>query len=145
MRVRIHAAGVNRPDAMQRAGQYPPPPGVTMSWGWSFPVLFWKRGRCNPDLVRATASWRFVAGGAYSEAIVQADVCIPVPAGLSMVEAAGIPETYFTVWSNLFQRAGLQPGETVLLHGGTSGIGVTATLLAKAIRCAHDHHMRVRW
>ncbi|WP_247873699.1 MULTISPECIES: NAD(P)H-quinone oxidoreductase [unclassified Brucella] len=134
MRVRVHAAGVNRPDAMQRAGQYPPPPSVTDVLGLELSGVVLEIAE---DITRFGPGDRImalVAGGAYSEeAIVQADVCIPVPAGLSMVEAAGIPETYFTVWSNLFQRAGLQPGETVLLHGGTSGIGVTATLLAKAI------------
>lgn len=134
MRVRVHAAGVNRPDAMQREGNYAPPAGVTDVLGLelSGEVL-----ETAPDVTRFRPGDRvmaLVAGGAYAEeAVVQADVCIAVPAGLAMIEAAGIPETYFTVWSNLFLRAGLKPGETVLLHGGTSGIGVTATLLAKAI------------
>ena len=134
MRVRVHAAGVNRPDAMQREGNYAPPAGVTDVLGLelSGEVL-----ETAPDVTRFRPGDRvmaLVAGGAYAEeAVVQADVCIPVPAGLSMIEAAGIPETYFTVWSNLFLRAGLKAGETVLLHGGTSGIGVTATLLAKAV------------
>ncbi len=134
MRVQVHAAGVNRPDAMQRAGNYPPPPGVTDVLGLELSGVVLETAN---DVTRFRVGDRImalVAGGAYAEeAVVQADVCIPVPAGLSMIEAAGIPETYFTVWSNLFQRARLQPGETVLLHGGTSGIGVTATLLAKAI------------
>ena len=134
MRVRVHAAGVNRPDAMQRAGNYPPPPGVTDVLGLE---LAGEVVETAPDVTRFRPGDRvmaLVAGGAYAEeAVVQADVCIPVPAGLSMIEAAGIPETYFTVWSNLFQRANLKAGETVLLHGGTSGIGVTATLLARAI------------
>ena len=134
MRVRVHAAGVNRPDAMQRAGNYAPPPGVTDVLGLE---LSGEVIETAPDVTRFRPGDRvmaLVAGGAYAEeAVVQADVCIPVPAGLSMIEAAGIPETYFTVWSNLFLRAGLKAGETVLLHGGTSGIGVTATLLAKAV------------
>lgn len=134
MRVRVHAAGVNRPDAMQRAGNYAPPPGVTDVLGLE---LAGEVIETAPDVTRFQPGDRvmaLVAGGAYAEeAVVQADVCIPVPAGLSMIEAAGIPETYFTVWSNLFLRAGLKAGETVLLHGGTSGIGVTATLLAKAV------------
>lgn len=134
MRVRVHAAGVNRPDAMQRAGNYPPPPGVTDVLGLE---LAGEVVETAPDVNRFQPGDRvmaLVAGGAYAEeAVVQADVCIPVPAGLSMIEAAGIPETYFTVWSNLFQRANLKAGETVLLHGGTSGIGVTATLLTRAI------------
>ena len=134
MRVRVHAAGVNRPDAMQRAGNYAPPPGVTDVLGLE---LSGEVIETAPDVTRFQPGDRvmaLVAGGAYAEeAVVQADVCIPVPAALSMIEAAGIPETYFTVWSNLFLRAGLKAGETVLLHGGTSGIGVTATLLAKAV------------
>lgn len=134
MRVRVHAAGVNRPDAMQREGNYAPPAGVTDVLGLE---LAGEVVAVAPDVSRFAIGDRvmaLVAGGAYAEeAVVQADVCIPVPAGLSMIEAAGIPETYFTVWSNLFLRAGLKAGETVLLHGGTSGIGVTATLLARAI------------
>lgn len=134
MRVRVHAAGINRPDAMQREGNYNPPPGVTDVMGLE---LAGEVIECAPDVTRFAPGDRvmaLVAGGAYAEeAVVQADVCIPVPDGISMIEAGAIPETYFTVWSNLFQRAGLQPGETVLLHGGTSGIGVTATLLARAI------------
>ena len=134
MRVRVHAAGVNRPDAMQRAGNYAPPPGVTDVLGLE---LSGEVIETAPDVTRFQPGDRvmaLVAGGAYAEeAVVQADVCIAVPAGLAMIEAAGIPETYFTVWSNLFLRAGLKAGETVLLHGGTSGIGVTATLLAKAV------------
>lgn len=134
MRVRVHAVGVNRPDAMQRSGNYPPPPGVTDVLGLE---LAGEVVETAPDVTRFQPGDRvmaLVAGGAYAEeAVVQADVCIPVPAGLSMIEAAGIPETYFTVWSNLFQRANLKAGETVLLHGGTSGIGVTATLLVRAI------------
>lgn len=134
MRVRVHGAGVNRPDAMQREGNYPPPPGASDVLGLelSGEVL-----ECGPGVTRFAPGDRvmaLVAGGAYAaEAIVQADVALPVPEGLSMTEAAGIPETYFTVWSNLFIRAGLKPGETALIHGGTSGIGVTATLLARAI------------
>jgi NADPH:quinone reductase len=134
MRVRVHAAGVNRPDAMQREGNYAPPPGVTGVLGLE---LAGEVVEIAADVTRYRPGDRvmaLVAGGAYAEeAIVQADACIPVPQGLSMIEAAGIPETYFTVWSNLFLRAGLKAGETVLLHGGTSGIGVTATLLARAI------------
>ena len=134
MRVRVHAAGVNRPDAMQRAGNYPPPAGITDVLGLE---LAGEVIEVAPDVTRFAVGDRImalVAGGAYAqEAIVQADVCLPVPDGLTMIEAAGIPETYFTVWSNLFQRAGLKSGETVLIHGGTSGIGVTATLLARAI------------
>lgn len=134
MRIRVHAAGVNRPDAMQREGNYPPPAGVTDVLGLEVAGEVIAIG---PEVRRFALGDRVMAlvpGGAYAEeAIVHSEVCIAIPDGLSMIEAAGIPETYFTVWSNLFIRAGLKPGETVLLHGGTSGIGVTATLLAKAI------------
>lgn len=134
MRVRVHTAGINRPDAMQREGNYAPPAGVTDVLGLE---LAGEVVEIAADVTRYAVGDRvmaLVAGGAYAEeAIVQADACIPVPAGISMLEAGGIPETYFTVWSNVFIRAGLKKGETILIHGGTSGIGVTATLLAKAI------------
>lgn len=134
MRVRVHAAGVNRPDAMQREGQYAPPPGITDVLGLELAGEVLEIAPDVSGFVPGDKIMALVAGGAYAEeAIVQADVAILVPEGLSMTEAAGIPETYFTVWSNLFQRAALKSGETVLIHGGTSGIGVTATLLARAM------------
>ncbi|WP_404421531.1 NAD(P)H-quinone oxidoreductase [Thalassospira australica] len=131
--VRIHAAGVNRPDLMQVAGMYPPPPGASEIPGLELSgeivatapdVTAWKTG----DRVCA-----LVTGGGYAQyASVPAAQCLPVPAGLSMTEAASLPETFFTVWHNVFDKAGLKSGETFLVHGGTSGIGTTAIQLARA-------------
>ena len=128
--VRVVAAGVNRPDVMQREGKYPMPPGAP-----SIPGL-----EISGEVVLGSGRWQagdlvcaLVAGGGYAEYVaVPAGQCLPIPAGVSMVDAAGLPETYFTVWSNLFARGQAAAGETVLVHGGTSGIGVTAILLAKA-------------
>jgi NADPH:quinone reductase len=131
--IRVAAAGVNRPDVMQRQGHYPPPPGASLIPGLEVAgeiaalgseVRGWRVG----DLVCA-----LLAGGGYAQfAAVPAVQCLPVPAGLTLEQAAVLPETFFTVWLNLFRRAGLQPGETVLIHGGSSGIGTTAILLASA-------------
>jgi NADPH:quinone reductase len=130
--VKVAAAGVNRPDVMQRKGLYPPPPGAPDIPGLEIAgtvaavgpgVQRWKEG----DAVTA-----LVAGGGYAEyCLAHESHALPVPRGLSMAEAAAIPETFFTVWSNVFDRAGLQSGETILIHGGTSGIGTTAIQLAK--------------
>lgn len=137
MRLRVHAAGVNRPDVMQRQGNYPPPPGAGDVLGLELAGVVEAVG---PGVTRFAPGARvmaLVAAGAYAErAIVQADVAIAIPEGMSMVEAGAVPETYFTVWSNVFERAGLRPGETILIHGGTSGIGSTAARLARA-RGAH--------
>jgi putative PIG3 family NAD(P)H quinone oxidoreductase len=128
--VRVMAAGVNRPDIMQRLGKYPPPPGASDIPGLEIAGIV-ERGHgrfAAGDLVSA-----LVAGGGYAEyAAVPAQQCLPIPPGLSVAEAAAVPETYFTVWTNLFQRAALKPGERVLVHGGTSGIGSTAIQLARA-------------
>jgi NADPH2:quinone reductase len=128
--VRVNAAGVNRPDVLQRLGVYPMPPGTPSILGLEIAgeVVIgggrWQAG----DQVCA-----LVAGGGYAQYCVAPAVqCLPVPAGVSLTDAAGLPETYFTVWSNLFERGRAAAGETVLIHGGTSGIGVTAVLLAKA-------------
>jgi len=135
--VRVHAAGVNRPDLMQRQGKYPPPPGASDIPGLELsgtvvdvgPVLEGEASRWAPgDLVCA-----LVAGGGYAEsAVVPAPQCLPIPAGMDPIAAAAIPETYFTVWTNVFQRGQLRTGETLLVHGGTSGIGTTAIQLARA-------------
>ena len=131
--VEVHAAGVNRPDVMQREGNYDPPPGVTDVLGLEIAGTVREAG---PEAKRFSAGDRIMAlvpGGAYAEwAVVHEDNALPLPEGVSMIEAAGIPETYFTVWSNLFERAGLTKGETALIHGGTSGIGTTAVKLARA-------------
>lgn len=131
--VKVAAAGVNRPDVMQRKGQYPPPPGAPDIPGLEIAgevaavgnqVKRWKVG----DKVTA-----LVAGGGYAEYCVAEDsIALPVPAGFSMTQAAAIPETFMTVWHNVFQRGGLKAGETLLVHGGSSGIGTTAIMLAKA-------------
>ena len=130
--VRVIAAGVNRPDLMQRMGKYPPPPGVT-----DIPGL-----EISGTVVAIDGETTFregqtvcalVAGGAYAEyCAVPFQQCLPVPDGVDAVHAAAIPETYFTVWTNLFDRGRLRHGETVLVHGGTSGIGTTAIQLARA-------------
>jgi NADPH2:quinone reductase len=131
--VKIAAAGVNRPDVMQRKGQYPPPAGAT-----DIPGL-----EISGEVVAVGASarrWKLrdkvmglVVGGGYAEyCLVHESHALPVPAGLTLVEAAAIPETFFTVWHNVFQRGGLKAGETLLVHGGSSGIGTAAIQLAKA-------------
>jgi putative PIG3 family NAD(P)H quinone oxidoreductase len=130
--IRVAAAGVNRPDLMQRAGKYPPPPGASPILGLEVagtvsvaaPDSGWSEG----DRVCA-----LVPGGGYAEYCLAPGVqCLPVPRGLSMEEAAGIPETFFTVWANVFQIGHLAAGERFLVHGGTSGIGTTAIQLARA-------------
>lgn len=131
--VAVAAAGVNRPDVLQRKGGYPPPPGASDIPGLEIAgtvvalgdgVTRWRLG----DAVCA-----LVAGGGYAEyCAVHESNALPVPAGFSMVEAAAVPETFFTVWTNVFERGGLKSGETFLVHGGTSGIGTTAIMLAKA-------------
>jgi len=131
--VKVAAAGVNRPDVMQRLGQYPPPPGAPDIPGLEIAgeiaacgsgVTRWKIG----DQVMA-----LVVGGGYAEyCLAHESHALPVPSGLSLIEAAAIPETFFTVWYNAFERGRLTAGETMLIHGGTSGIGTTAIQLAKA-------------
>jgi NADPH2:quinone reductase len=131
--VKVAAAGVNRPDVMQRKGLYPPPPGAPDIPGLELAgevvavgdgVKRWKLG----DNVTA-----LVAGGGYATyCLAHESNALPLPPGLTAVEAAAIPETFFTVWSNLFDRGALRNGETALIHGGTSGIGTTAIQLAKA-------------
>ena len=131
--VKVTAAGVNRPDVMQRQGSYPPPPGASDIPGLEIAgevvalgagVTRWKLG----DQVTA-----LVAGGGYAQYCpVHETNALPAPPNLSLVEAAAIPETFFTVWHNAFERGGLKSGETLLVHGGSSGIGTTAIQLAKA-------------
>lgn len=132
--IRVAAAGVNRPDVLQRKGMYPPPPGVTEIPGLEVAgeVVRTGTGVTQPAVgVRVCA---LVAGGGYAEYVAAPFVqCLPVPGALSLEEAAGLPETFFTVYYNLFMRSRLRPGETLLVHGGSSGIGTTAILLAKAV------------
>jgi NADPH2:quinone reductase len=131
--VKVAAAGVNRPDVMQRKGLYPPPPGAPDIPGLEIAGTVVARGPGVSRWKDGDAVMALVAGGGYADyCIVHESNALPVPAGLSMIEAAAIPETFFTVWSNVFERGGLKSGETLLVHGGTSGIGTTAIQLAKA-------------
>ena len=131
--IRVHAAGVNRPDLIQRAGKYPPPPGAPETLGLEVSgvieavgdgVSLWKSGEKVCALV---------PGGGYAEyALAHEGSTMPLPAPLSFTEAAGLPETVLTVWNNVFHMAQLKPGESLLIHGGASGIGTTAIQLASA-------------
>src|SRR5215207_7530795 len=131
--IAVAAAGVNRPDVLQRQGHYAPPPGVT-----DIPGL--EVAGCIVAVGPEVSGWRegdavcaLVAGGGYAEyCVAPAPQCLPLPDGYSMVEGAVLPETFFTVWSNVFDRAVLRAGETFLVHGGSSGIGATAIQLARA-------------
>ena len=131
--IRVEAAGVNRPDVFQRMGSYPPPKGVTPIPGLEVAGTI---AAVGPDVTGHEVGDRVMAlvpGGGYAEyCLAAAPNVLPIPVGLSMVEAGAIPETYFTVWSNVFDRGGLKSGERFLVHGGTSGIGTTAIQLAKA-------------
>src|SRR6202140_4086178 len=131
--VRVAAAGVNRPDVMQRQGRYPPPPGASDLPGPEVAGEIAARGSNVSGLSVGDKITALLAGGGYAEyAIAAAPLCLPVPGGISMVGAAAIPETFFTVWTNLFDRGRCKAGDTVLIHGGTSGIGTTAIQLAAA-------------
>ena len=135
--IAVQASGVNRPDVLQRKGLYPMPPGVSDLPGLE--VAGTVAGGAPQDLAAAgltlgDAVCALVAGGGYAErCVAPAGQCLPVPLGLNMVQAASLPETFFTVWQNVFTIARLQPGETLLVQGGSSGIGVTAIQLAKAL------------
>jgi NADPH2:quinone reductase len=131
--VRVAAAGVNRPDVMQRQGRYPPPPGASDLPGMEIAGEIVELGPDVSGLALGDQITSLLPGGGYAAyAVAAAPLCMPVPAGVSMVEAAAIPETYMTVWTNLFERGGCKAGDTVLIHGGTSGIGTTAIQLAAA-------------
>src|ERR1700738_3198067 len=125
--IRVAAAGVNRPDVMQRQGRYPPPPGASDLPGLEIAGEIVAMGPKVAGLTIGDKVTALLPGGGYAEyAIAAAPLCLPVPSGISMVEAAAIPETFFTVWTNLFDRGRCKAGDTVLIHGGTSGIGTTA-------------------
>ncbi len=134
--IRVYASGVNRPDVLQRTGAYPPPPGAPAWPGLEVAgtiVSGDAQAMAQAGLKVGDRVCALVAGGGYAElCVAPVAQCLPVPAGLSDVEAASLPETFFTVWSNVFDRGRLQAGETLLVQGGTSGIGVTAIQLAKA-------------
>lgn len=135
--IAVQASGVNRPDVLQRKGLYPMPPGVSDLPGLE--IAGTVAGGAPADLAAAglgvgDAVCALVAGGGYAQkCVAPAGQCLPLPKGFSMVEAASLPETVFTVWQNVFEIARLQPGETLLVQGGSSGIGVTAIQMAKAL------------
>jgi putative PIG3 family NAD(P)H quinone oxidoreductase len=130
--VKVAAAGVNRPDVMQRRGLYPPPPGAPTIPGLEVAGVIVDVGDGAAFEMMGQPVCALVPGGGYAEYVaVHADLCLPIPHGLSMVEAAALPETLYTVWTNLFERAYAVEGDTVLVHGGTSGIGTMAIALGK--------------
>ena len=134
--IKVAAAGVNRPDVLQRKGLYPVPPGASDIPGLEVAGTIVEGDKAAMVAAGFAVGDRvcaLVAGGGYAElCAAPVEQCLPVPEGLSDIEAASLPETFFTVWSNVFERGRLQPGETLLVHGGTSGIGVTAIQLGKA-------------
>ena len=133
IRIRVRAAGVNRPDILQRMGRYAPPPGTTDIPGLEVAGVV---DQVGADVTRWSVGDRVCAllgGGGYAErAVVDARQALPIPDGLDFVQAAALPETVFTVFTNVFEAGGLKAGETLLIHGATSGIGVTAIQMAKA-------------
>jgi putative PIG3 family NAD(P)H quinone oxidoreductase len=132
--IAVETAGVNRPDVMQRMGLYPPPPGAPSILGLEVAGRVVAAGEGADESLVGQSVCALVAGGGYAQyCLAPAGQCLPVPTALTMVEAAAIPETFFTVWSNLVQRGAAKPGDTVLVHGGTSGIGTTAILLGKLL------------
>ena len=131
--VKVRAAGVNRPDIMQRQGKYPPPPGASDIPGLEIAGTIESVGEGVRDWQVGDRVCALVAGGGYAEyAAAPAPQCLPVPRPLDFIAAAAIPETFFTVWTNVFERGRLQPSESLLVHGGASGIGTTAIQLARA-------------
>ncbi len=135
--IRVAASGINRPDVLQRKGHYPVPAGASELPGLEVAgeiVAGDTEAMAAAGLQLGDKVCALVAGGGYAElCVAPAAQCLPVPTGLDMVQAASLPETFFTVWSNVFDRARLQPGETLLVQGGSSGIGVTAIQMAKAL------------
>jgi len=131
--IKVEAAGVNRPDVLQRMGHYPPPPGAPTIPGLEIAGRVVAVGAGERPVSIGKPVCALVSGGGYAQyCVAPAGQCLAVPGTLSMIEAAALPETFFTVWSNLFQRGQAKRGETVLVHGGTSGIGTTAILLGAA-------------
>ena len=131
--IRVAAAGVNRPDVMQRKGLYPPPPGATDVPGLEVSGTVVSAGENVTEPVVGDEVCALVVSGGYAEyCLAAASLCLPIPGGISLVDAAGIPETFFTVWTNVFERGQLKSGESILVHGGSSGIGTTAIQLGKA-------------
>jgi putative PIG3 family NAD(P)H quinone oxidoreductase len=146
--VKVTAAGINRPDILQRRGLYPPPPGAPDILGLEIAGQVVEAGK-GAEQLAGQAVCALVAGGGYAEyCVAPAGTCLPVPEGLSLVEAAAMPETLFTVWSNLFERGFAADGDTVLVHGGTSGIGTMAIALGRLfgltmfVTCGSDSKCR---
>ncbi|QDZ28247.1 NAD(P)H-quinone oxidoreductase [Noviherbaspirillum sp. UKPF54] len=132
--VRVHAAGINRPDVLQRMGQYPVPPGASELPGLEVAGEIVDGDFSGSDFKKGDMVCALVQGGGYAEyCAAPVRQCLPIPKGLSVEEAASLPETFFTVWSNVFDRARLTGAETLLVQGGTSGIGVTAIQMATAL------------
>ena len=132
--IQVAAAGINRPDVFQRMGFYPPPPGVTDIPGLEVSGTVVAVGPGVEDYVIGDQVCALLSGGGYAEyAIAEESLCLPIPEGLDLVDAAALPETCFTVWHNLFERAELKAGEWLLVHGGSSGIGTTAIQMATAM------------
>jgi putative PIG3 family NAD(P)H quinone oxidoreductase len=131
--IKVRAAGVNRPDVMQRRGRYPPPPGASDIPGLEVAGTVEALGDGVRGWSIGDAICALVAGGGYAEfCLAPSPQCLPIPRGMDFVAAAAIPETFFTVWTNVFERGRLKPGESILIHGGSSGIGTTAIQLARA-------------
>lgn len=132
--IRVMAAGVNRPDVLQRLGKYPVPPGASDLPGLEVAGIVAEIGLGATEWKRGDRVCALTPGGGYAEhCVAPASSCLPVPKGLDFVEAASLPETYFTVWSNVFDRGALKPGETFLVQGGSSGIGVAAIQIVRAL------------
>lgn len=133
--IKVAGAGVNRLDILQRMGSYPPPAGASDIPGVEVAGQIVDVGGKAGELKVGDHVCALLTGGGYAEyALADAAVCLPIPEGLTEIEAAAVPESFFTVWSNVFERGGLKPGESLLIHGGSSGIGTTAIQLAKAFK-----------
>jgi NADPH2:quinone reductase len=131
--IRVAAAGVNRPDVLQRRGLYPPPPGASELPGLEVAGVVVATGSGSARFKQGDLVCALLAGGGYAEYCTVPELqCLPVPAGMSLADAATLPETFFTVWTNVFDRGGLQASDSLLVHGGASGIGTTAIQLARA-------------
>lgn len=130
--IKVAAAGVNGPDLMQRRGFYPPPPGAPDIPGLEIAGVVVAMGEGVRELATGERVCALVTGGGYAEyCVAAAPLCLPIPRGLSLIEAAALPETFFTVWTNVFDRGGLKAGERFLVHGGSGGIGTTAIQMAR--------------
>lgn len=134
--IRVHAAGINRADIVQRQGFYPPPPGAPDTPGLEVAGEITAVGEGVDSWMAGDRVCALLSGGGYAEqAVAAAAECLPIPSSMSFEEAAGLPETVLTVWSNVMQRAAIQPGENFLVHGGSSGIGTTAIQMLSAYGC----------